>query len=103
MSALVSDAIAASTGAAVDDARAAALLAAGEKLLSVSNAVRWLELHGVSVHENTVRHWYKSGRIQIVRRSEAHTGKHGGRRAEVLIALETLERIACCPFCASRG
>lgn len=69
--------------------------------VSVPGAVRWLAAHGINVHQNTVRHWYHSGRIQVVRRP-LQAAERRGRRAEILIPLETLQKIAACPYCSAR-
>lgn len=61
------------------------------ELFSVRAAAHWLQAHGVKVHENTVRHWTKTGRITTIPRP-------GG----VLIAKVELQHIAACPFCGSR-
>jgi len=71
------------------------------RLVSITSAVRWLEVHGVSVHENTIRHWIKRGHLAVARRNPG-TAKTG-RRAELFVPLESLERIAACPCCSHRG
>lgn len=62
-----------------------------DRLLSIAAAARWLQQHGVQVHENTVRHWIRVGRVP------AHHV-----RPNIQIALATLEHIAACPYCSSR-
>jgi hypothetical protein len=69
--------------------------------VSVTGAVRWLAAHGIQVHQNTVRHWYQSGRIQVVRRTPEATDTRR-RRAQVLIPVDTLARMAQCPYCSAR-
>lgn len=81
-------------------ARANQEIAAGDQLLSVAQAVRYLADHNQIVHENTVRNWYRSGRIQIVRGKLEHDKRVRG--PQVLIPLSTLAKIAACPFCGSR-
>jgi hypothetical protein len=76
-------------------------LVAGDTLLTIAKSVVWLAHHGIDVHENTVRHWCKSGRITVVRR-QAQGKRGGGKRPEILIALETLTRMAACPYCTGR-
>ena len=68
--------------------------AQAECLLSVPAAARWLQMHGVQVHENTVRQWITVGRIptqQAIRRPRMR-----------LIRLSTLTQIAACPYCSAR-
>lgn len=62
------------------------------ELFSVRGAAIWLQQHGVSVHENTVRHWVKTQRIPVQPRP-----KRG-----VLIAVQHLEHIVACPLCSHR-
>lgn len=71
-----------------------------ERMLTVAHAVRYLAAHGIKVHENTVRHWYQSGRIQVVREPTDMTPR--GRCAEIWIPIATLQKIVDCPYCSSR-
>lgn len=71
------------------------------RVVSVSSAVRWLAVRGVAVHENTVRHWIRRGHLTPQRREPGATRR--GRRAEILIPLESLERIVACPCCSHRS
>lgn len=82
-------------------ARANQEIAQSDRLLSLASAVRWLATHNIHVHKNTIRHWCLSGRIQAVRRAPGPRFG-GGKRAEILIPLETLVKIAACPVCGSR-
>lgn len=75
-------------------------IAEADRLLSIASSVRWLAVHGINVHQNTVRHWVKSGRVQAVRREKAPC--RNGRRPEILIPLDTLAKMAACPFCSAR-
>jgi hypothetical protein len=72
-----------------------------QQYVSVTGAVRWLAARGIKVHQNTVRHWYQSGRIQVRRRTPQPTDQRG-RRAEILIPVDTLRKMTECPYCASR-
>lgn len=62
------------------------------ELFSVRGAAVWLQAHGVSVHENTVRHWVKTDKLRGLPRP-----KRG-----VLIAVEDLQHIVACPLCRHR-
>ena len=73
---------------------------ATDGLLSITSSVRWLAVHGINVHQNTIRHWVKVGRVQAVRREQGTTRR--GRRSEILIPLDTLAKMAACPFCSAR-
>lgn len=58
------------------------------ELFTPQEAANWLTNQGRKTHLNTVRHWYRVGRIPVER-------IHG----RYYIELRALRHIAACPFC----
>lgn len=76
-------------------------IADAERLLSFSEAERWLVQRGVHVRRGRVRDWVRSGRLRVVRDVSQPRTKPG-RKPSQFVPLSALEHIAQCPLCSAR-